>query len=143
VTPCRRAAARVALSLALAVLMGGCVHYPSVEDIGGIRIQPENGRLVRRTDGADFYVKLNSVGKYGDRLLGVSTPVAQRTQVVSASGSPVEYLDVPGASVTSFRPNGPHVALSELTRELTPGEVVIVTLLFQKAGGIGVVSVVE
>jgi copper(I)-binding protein len=143
VTALRHAAGRVALCLALALAVGGCVHYPSVEDIGGTRIQPENGRLVRRTDGADFYVKLNSVGKYGDRLLGVRTPVAKRTQVVSASGSPVEYLDVPGASTTSFQPNGPHVALSELTRELTPGEVVIVTLLFQKAGGIGVVSVVE
>ena len=42
------------------------------------------------------------------------------------------------------RANGPRVySVSELTRELKAGEVVIVTLFFEKSGALGVVSSVE
>ena len=49
----------------------------------------------------------------------------------------------PGATTMSFTPEGPHVVLSELTRALTPGETTIVTLIFEKSGGIGVITTVE
>jgi copper(I)-binding protein len=70
-------------------------------------------------------------------------PVARRAQLVSGDGAPVERLEVPPTTVVHFRPGGPHAVLSDLTRELTAGETIIVTLLFQKSGGIGVVAVVE
>lgn len=135
----------VLVVVALLLIAGACVHYPAIEDLGGTRILPERGRVVRRGTGnaADFYVKLNSVGKYGDILLGVSAPVAGRAQVVTARGAPLEALEVPGTAVVALQPNSPHVVLWELTRELQPGESLIVTLFFQKSGGIGVISVVE
>jgi copper(I)-binding protein len=42
-----------------------------------------------------------------------------------------------------LHPGGERVALSELTRDLKTGEVVIVTLFFEKSGALGVVSPVE
>jgi copper(I)-binding protein len=38
---------------------------------------------------------------------------------------------------------GPHVVLTGLQRPLVPRETFIVTLQFEKSGGIGVVTVVE
>jgi len=43
----------------------------------------------------------------------------------------------------SLKPGGERVALSGLTRELKTGEVVIVTLFFEKSGALGVISSVE
>jgi copper(I)-binding protein len=42
-----------------------------------------------------------------------------------------------------LHPGGERVGLSELTRELKVGEVVIVTMYFEKSGALGVVSSVE
>jgi copper(I)-binding protein len=36
-----------------------------------------------------------------------------------------------------------HIVLSDLTRTLAPGEVIIVTLHFQKSGPLGLVTIVE
>ncbi|MGH7278589.1 MAG: hypothetical protein ACREJG_07860, partial [Candidatus Rokuibacteriota bacterium] len=95
---------RPALVLAVLLIAAACVHYPAIEDIGGTRITPEKGRAVRSAAGADFYVTLNSTGKYGDTLLGVSTPVARRAQVVAGDGDPLEALSVPGAAVMLLGP---------------------------------------
>ncbi|MBI4636137.1 MAG: copper chaperone PCu(A)C [Candidatus Rokubacteria bacterium] len=126
------------------VLASACVYYPVISDVGGTRIQPANGRIVRQPTGAAaFYVELNSTGKFGDVLTGVTTPVARRAEIVSPTGAPLPTLEIPGVSVVRFGPGSPHVLLSDLTRPLTSGEVIIVTLLFRKLGGLGIVSVVE
>jgi copper(I)-binding protein len=138
----RRAPARTLLGLLLA-LLAGCVYYPDVTDVGGVRIQPHNGRVVRAGDGAVFFADINSTGKFADAMTRVETSIARRAQLVDAAGAPIAVLRVPGATLVQLRPGGRHVVLSELTRELAPGEVVIVTLFFEKAGAIGVVSPVE
>ena len=145
-----RAAEPTPASLALAlvvlvgsVLLGGCVYYPTVEDVGGVRLQPEHGRVVREGDGALFFVDINSTGMFEDALVRVETPIAKRTQIMAQTGEPLARLLVPATSLVRLHPGGERVALSELTRELKPGEVVIVTLFFEKSGALGVVSSVE
>lgn len=139
-----RGRGRLALVVLLAVagLLGGCVYYPSVREVGGVRFKPERGRLVRDGSNAVFYVELASTGRYGDTLLGASLPVAGRAQLVAAGG-PVDRLEVPGETVVVFGPGGPRVVFSDLTRPLSAGEVLIVTLNFAKYGNLGVISVVE
>ena len=132
-----------ALALAVWVLAGGCVYYPKVTDIGGVRLLPTKGRVVREGGGAVFYADIDSTGKYGDVLLRAETPIARRAQLVDAAGAPLERLPVPGATLVRLTPGAPRVVLAELTRALTPGEVVIVTLVFQKAWAIGVIAPVE
>lgn len=132
------------LGVVLAALaVAGCVYFPSVRDVGGVRFKPENGRLVRRADGAVFAVELKSTGKYGDTLVAASAPIARRAQIVGAGGRPVDRVEVPGETVIKLGEGAPRVVFSDLTRQLTPGEVVIVTLNFAKYGNLGVVSVVE
>jgi len=137
-----RAARRLALAL-LALSVAGCVVHPSVSDIGGPRIRPENGRAVRGVDGAAFYVDIRSTGKFGDVLLAASSPVAYRATLVDPAGLPLDRLEVPGATTVPLHPGGHHVVLSDFTRPLRQGESIIVTLQFLKSGGIGVVTVVE
>jgi len=139
----RRAVGGLAIGLAVLLLAGGCVYYPTVADVGGVRIQPEHGRVVRSGDGAVFFVDLNSTGMFEDVLLRVETDFAKRAQLVSATGARVERLTVPGTTLVRLHEAGERVALSELTRELKTGEVVIVTLVFEKYGALGVVSAVE
>jgi len=139
----RRAVGSIAVGLALVLLAGGCVYYQTVADVGGVRIQPEHGRVVRSGDGALFFVDLNSTGMFEDVLLRVETDFAKRAQLVTADGARVEKLTVPGTTVVRLHATGERVALSELTRELKAGETVIVTLVFEKYGPLGVVSAVE
>ena len=132
------------LSLAVVVLLlGGCTYYPTVRDTGGPRMEPKNGRLVRVQGGANCYFDLESTGKYEDMLLSAESQAARRVQIVSDDGQPIAVLRVPGETRLVFGPGGPRITLAELTHPLTPGEGVIVTLVFAKSGRIGVVSVVE
>jgi len=138
----RRRSGRTVLVLS-ALALGACVYYPSITEIGGIRIQPANGRLVRDGDRAVFYAELNNTGKFGDVLTRIETPVAGRAELVGPSGTPLGELEVPGGELVRFEPDGRRIVLSALTRALQPGEVVIVTLVFEKSGAIGVVAAVE
>jgi copper(I)-binding protein len=136
----RAPAAVLALGL---VLLAGCVTYPMVTDVGGVRIQPTNGRIVRDGASAVFVAEINSTGKFDDTIMRVETSIARKAQLVDAAGAPLEKLKVPGATLLRLAKDGPRVLLSELTRELKPGEVVIVTLFFEKAGAVGVISPVD
>lgn len=137
---------RLARALALVTVLAaaaGCVYYPTVSEVGGTRIQPRNGRAVRQGEQALFYAELASTGRFGDVLMAASTPAAREALIVTPAGVPVARLEIPGGTVVVFGPGGPHVVLSGLTRELRPGDVIIVTLVFQKFGNLGVVTVVE
>jgi copper(I)-binding protein len=141
-----RAAGRMTGSLLLFLLVvaaGGCVYYPTVEDVGGVRLVPEHGRIVRSGDGALFFVDINSTGMFEDAILRVETPIAKRAQLLTQTGESLPRITVPPTSLLRLHPGGERVALSELTRELKAGEVVIVTLFFEKSGAVGVVSPVE
>jgi len=134
-----RRAALAALGLGLA----GCVHYPSVVDVGGTRIRTENGRAARHGDRLAVFFDVVSTGKFGDIITGVSAPVATQAQLVDAPGAALMRLEIPGATTVKFTAEGPHVVLTGLQRPLTPRETFVLTLQFEKAGGIGVVTVVE
>ncbi|HZF04614.1 MAG TPA: copper chaperone PCu(A)C [Patescibacteria group bacterium] len=136
-----RALATVALAGVL--VSGGCVHYPTVMEAGGTMVRPDKGRAVRQGAGAVVYFDLKSSGKYGDVITAVHTPVARQAQLVSGSGEPLTRLEVPGTAVVSFTSTGPHVVLSELTRPLVLGDTIIVTLVLEKMGGLGVIATVE
>ena len=144
----RRAVDRTTAPLLLllivgAAVLGGCVYYPTVEDVGGVRLVPEHGRIVRNGDGALFFVDINSTGMFEDAVVRAETPIAKRVQLLAQTGEPLTRIPVAPTSVMRLYPDGARVALSELTRELKAGEVVIVTLYFEKSGALGVVSPVE
>jgi copper(I)-binding protein len=134
---------RAAALAVVLLLAAGCVNYPTVMDVGGPRLRPDKGRAVRQADGAVVFFDLKSTGKYGDIITAVYSPVAKNAALVDAGGGALTRVEVPGATTMSFTAGGPHVLLSDLTRPLTPGETIIVTLIFEKSGGLGVITTVE
>ncbi len=138
-----RRARRLGLVLLAAVLAGGCTYYPTIRDIGGLRIRPADGRLVRGGTALDFYVVLYSTAGFGDTILGAELPGARKAQLVDAAGAPVTAIEVPGATVLRLQAGGPHVTFSDVQRTLAAGDVVLVTLFFQKYGAMGVVALVQ
>ena len=138
----RRVDRLVPLALLLA-FVAGCTYYPTINDTGGPRLEPKNGRLVRTDAGAVCYFELESTGKFGDTLLAAESQFARRVQIEGPDGAPIRTIDISGESRLDFRPDGLRVTLSELTEPLPAGEGVIVTLIFVKSGRIGVVSKVE
>ena len=136
-----RALAGVALGVVLAC--GGCGRYPGVTDAGGTMMRPDRGRVVVLGERAAVYFDLKSTGKFGDVITAVHTPVARQARLVDARGAPLERVEVPGAVVMKFTATGPHVVLSELTRPLLLGDTIIVTLVLEKIGGLGVIATVE
>ncbi len=135
---------RAALWL-LALGVGGCVYYPTAPDLGGIRIRPHNGRAVRQPQGGlVLYMDLDSTGKYGDALVAVLAPViARQVLLVDQTGRPIPRLEVPGETRVSLFSEGPRIVLGDLTRPVVPGEILIVTLVFEKVGNIGAITKVE
>jgi copper(I)-binding protein len=142
------AAAGVGLALVVlggGVLVGGCTYYPTVVDMGGVRLRPEEGRAVRSASGQDaaVFFKLNSTSKFGDVLKGAETPLARRAELRGPGGSRVSEIEIPGATVVTFDRGTSHIVLADFTRTLERGEVIIVTLHFEKSGPLGLVTVVE
>jgi copper(I)-binding protein len=134
---------RVAPLALVLLLLGGCTYYPTVDDTGSPRLEPKNGRLVRTANGAACYLELQNTGKFGDLLVSAESAAARRVVIVSADGATVSGIAIPGMSRLDFHPGGLRITLADLTQPLTPGDGVIVTLVFAKSGRIGVVSRVE
>jgi copper(I)-binding protein len=142
----RRGAARLLAALVVlsAGLLAGCTYYPTIYDAGGIRIRPQNGRAVQQPAGLAVYMDLASTGKFGDTIVGATSEIARRaTLVAPPGGQPVTRLEVPGEATVRLTPDGAHIVLSELTRPVRPGETVLVTVLFERLGRIGVPTHVE
>jgi copper(I)-binding protein len=132
-----------AVLVALLVLLAGCVHYPTVVGIGGVNVRGENGRAVREGDRLLVYFDVVSTGKFGDVITAVSAPVARRALLVDATGAALARFEIPGTTTVKLAPAGPHVVLTDFARPLIPRETFIVTLILEKSGGLGVVTVVE
>ena len=119
--------------------------------LGNLRVEHPYARPTppgARTGGAYFAVR--NVGKDADRLLRVSSPVAQTVELHSMTmvGTlmkmrAVSALDIPPGSTVILGTGGYHVMLTGLRQPLALGDKVPLTLTFEKAGGLDVSAHVE
>ena len=86
----------------------------------------------------------------GDRLTGVSTPAAQKSDVHSMTNDngvmkmrPVDGLDLPAGQAVTLKPGGYHIMLTGLAKPLEEGQSFPLTLDFAKAGARQVTVTVE
>ena len=87
------------------------------------------------------YMTLVNAGDTPDRLLSVSSDAAQDVQLHTSEMDnnvmrmrEVPAIDVPANGEATLKPGGYHVMLLDLTRDLTPGETITLTLTFEQAG---------
>lgn len=86
------------------------------------------------------YLMLSNHGTASDRLVGVSTPVAERAEVhedVTTNGvmsmAPVPALALPAGASTAIEPGRYHIMLVDIKRQLSAGESFPITLTFANA----------
>lgn len=96
------------------------------------------------------YMTVTNGGAESDRLLGGSADVAQIVEIhdMKIEGGVmrmiplIDGLEVPGGQSVSLQPQGFHVMLIDLTRDLKPGEQFDLTLTFERAGDVVVPVVI-
>ena len=145
------AAAVCVLSIAGALLLG--VGSASAEDytLKNLRINHPYARPTppgARIGGV--YFAIDNLGGESDRLVRVATPVARAAEIHSMTMDgnlmqmrQIAALDIPAHSTATFKPGGYHVMLVDLKRPLAAGEMIPLSLTFEKAGTIEIAAVVE
>lgn len=93
------------------------------------------------------YFTIRNNREAADRLVDVTTPAAgratlYRTRISSTRVryTPVQGLEIGGDRTVRLRPGGYHVRLENLARPLTVGDVVPLTVRFERAGRVEVTA---
>lgn len=103
-------------------------------------------------NGAAYVVSLDNTGKQADKLLKISTPIAQRAEIhtmaMDAGGvmrmREVDGIDLPPGATVKMKPgNGYHFMLIGLKKPLVDGDSFPLTMEFQHAGKTEVKVLVE
>ncbi len=89
------------------------------------------------------YMTLTTHGDVADRLISVATPIAEAAELHNhimegdiAKMRQIEAVDVKPGEPINLEPGGLHVMLMGLKEELKAGDVVPLTLTFEKAGDV-------
>jgi copper(I)-binding protein len=107
---------------------------------GGVEIKDP---WARATPGgattAAVYLTIVSIA--ADRVLGVSTPAAQKAELhqMTMEGGvmkmrQVDAIDLPAGQPVTLKPGGYHIMLTGLAQPLREGQTFTLTLSFEKAG---------
>jgi periplasmic copper chaperone A len=98
---------------------------------------------------ATGYLTVTNAGSAPDRLIAVSSPVAETAmlhQMVFSNGiasmHEIGGIDIPPGKTVTLDPSGYHLMFITLSRQLKAGETLPVTLTFAKAGKVDAVLAV-
>jgi copper(I)-binding protein len=96
------------------------------------------------------YLKISADEGKADRLVGVSSPVAETGQIHTNTHEgdvvkmrQVEGVEIPAGKSVVLKPGGDHIMLMGLKTPLKEGDLVKLTLQFEKAGPVEVEASVE
>ena len=96
------------------------------------------------------YFAIENRGRDGDRLIRVQTPFADAAEIHSMTMDgnmmqmrAVSALDIAPHATTTLKPGGYHLMLVDLKRPLAVGDMVPLSLTFEKAGTIAIAARVE
>jgi len=96
------------------------------------------------------YVEISAKDGAPDTLVAASSPAAGRVEIHTHTMDggvmkmrKLEKLAIPGGSSILLQPSGNHIMLFELTGPLKEGDLLPVTLVFEKAGEVKIEATVE
>ena len=96
------------------------------------------------------YMILVNNGKEADRLVQAKSPVAEAVELHKSemkgevmSMTPVDFVEIAAGGQTELKPGGLHIMLIDLKEELKPGNMVELTLVFEKSGEITIQAEVK
>ena len=125
---------RLALVIALLFALPSCAQSPKVE----VKLAWTRDTIGRTADAAIF---MTITSAQPDRLIGASTPIAKKTDLMTMTGGSaamemkyVQGFDLPANQPVSLNSGGPHVWLADLKQPLRAGQTFPLFLRFEKAG---------
>lgn len=139
------------LAVFSAALLSSAVHAAGYR-AGDISITDPHARpTVAGQPGGAAYVTLENTGRAADRLIGVSSPVAQSAQIhtMRMDGDVMRMREAgelplaPAARVEMKPGMGYHIMLNGLKQPLQEGASFPLTLTFEKAGKVEVAVTVD
>jgi copper(I)-binding protein len=121
-----------------------------VEDAWARRAPMMDGDSKAGSGNGAVYAVLVNGGTQPDALVGAASDAAAAVEIHESYRDmgmmmmrPVRKIDVPAGKKVEMKPGGFHIMLVNLKRELKAGQVVSLTLQFDKAGKIPVSAVVR
>lgn len=147
VFPSRFAAVRALRLLPLCLALVSPALLAHDTGAGDVRIEHPFATPAAAGDGAAYLKRLRNVGKQGERLLGATTPVASRVELLAVGSDanaapqmrPVAALDLAPGSDLQMRPGrGAQLRLVGLKQPLRDGDTFSLTLEFERAGRVEV-----
>jgi periplasmic copper chaperone A len=96
------------------------------------------------------FLEMKAARGQGDRLVSASSPAAGAVEIHNhvmeggvAKMRRVEAIAVPGGKSVVLKPSGYHLMLTDLKAPLKEGDLIKITLVFEKAGAIDLEATVE
>ena len=142
----RRLLLQLAAALSLTFASIYAMAAAARADTAGIEVGEAFSRasIGQATSGV-VYLRLVNRSSLPDRLIGVSTPAAARSDLHMSerAGGVVrmrrlETLAISAGEAVAFEPGGAHIMLSGLTAPLREGDSLALTLEFEQAGAVTV-----
>ncbi|MBP0615682.1 copper chaperone PCu(A)C [Jiella mangrovi] len=133
----------------VAAVSGASAHSYKVGDLE--IAHPWSRATLPNAPVAGGYMTITNTGKSADRLIGGSTPAAERVEIheMTMDGDvmkmrPVEGgLEIPAGETITLKPGGYHLMLTKPAGRLKEGDRVPLTLRFEKAGEVKVELAVD
>jgi periplasmic copper chaperone A len=136
------AAIAIAVPLDVVTLAGS--HFTAQTE-AALRAEPQAPQI---SDGVPISLSIQNDSDEEDRLLGGSTPVAQCVAVRRAlpvngrreTAPSLEGIVIPAQATITLEPGTSHLALYGLQTDLVQGDAFALTLHFERAGDVTVIS---
>jgi len=113
--------------------------------LGDLTVEAPRARIIMASRPGAAYMEIHNAGGEDDRLVSASSPVTERVELHThimeegvAKMRRVEGIDVPAGGHASLAPGGFHVMLFGLTGEMAAGDMIPLTLTFERAGTLNI-----
>lgn len=140
--------AMVFLFLVSLLMLAACARTGGGE--AQIEVQQAWARPAAAGSNSAAYMVLVNRGGAADRLLRAECQAARAVELHESmmhgdmmQMQPVAAIDVPAGGRAELKPGGLHIMLIDLQQELTAGQTLTLTLIFEKAGAVTVQAAVE
>ncbi len=133
---------KILLCLMFLLLLTGC-SAPATPLTSQNGIEIYNARILAGTKGmvSGAFLTIKNTSDQADRLLGARCDVAQFTELHETrvkdnvvSMDQIDGVDIPAGAMLELRHGSYHLMLINLSRDLSAGETISLTLIFEKAG---------
>lgn len=130
-------------TLAALLTAGSVVAFATEFKLGSLMVERPWARVTVADRPAAGYMDVHNMGGEADRIVSASSPMAERvelhTHIVEdnvVKMRPVDAIDVPAKGRVELAPGGLHLMIFGLKHHAKPGDMIPVTVVFEKAGSL-------